>query len=70
MFFLFKKYININIFIYLYEMIKYEFGNVCSFLFRVSKDEGDISFIEFNVWDYKREFYNNFFIKKKNNKNI
>lgn len=51
-------------------MIKYEFGNVCSFLFRVSKDEGDISFIEFNIWDYKREFYNNFFIKKKNNKNI
>lgn len=51
-------------------MIKYEFGNVCSFLFWVSKDEGDISFIEFNVWDYKREFYNNFFIKKKNNKNI
>lgn len=64
------KYININIFIYLYKMIKYEFGNVCSFLFRVSEDEGDISFIEFNVWDYKREFYNNFFIKKKNNKNI
>lgn len=64
------KYININIFIYLYKMIKYEFGNVCSFLFWVSKDEGDISFIEFNVWDYKREFYNNFFIKKKNNKNI
>lgn len=51
-------------------MIKYEFGNVCSFLFWVSEDEGDISFIEFNVWDYKREFYNNFFIKKKNNKNI
>lgn len=51
-------------------MIKHELGNACSSPLRVSKDEGDISFIEFNVWDHKREPYNNFPIKKKNNKNI
>lgn len=51
-------------------MIKHELGNACSSPLWVSKDEGDISFIEFNVWDHKREPYNNLPIKKKNNKNI
>lgn len=50
-------------------MIKHELGNACSSPLWVSEDEGDISFIEFNVWDHKREPYNNLPIKKKNNKN-
>lgn len=53
------KYININTPTYLYKMIKHELGNACSSPLWVSKDEGDISFIEFNVWDHKREPYNN-----------
>lgn len=53
------KYINTNTPTYLYEMIKHELGNACSSPLWVSKDEGDISFIEFNIWDHKREPYNN-----------
>lgn len=51
-------------------MIKHELRNACSSPLWVGEDEGDVSFVEFNIRDHKRKPYNNLPNKRKNDENI